>query len=1603
MRAKFNIVRTLSTAFRSREWGRGAIGIGTSCAGSKPNEIRNAQNACATPPPSTQSARQSGRAARRSDRARFPVISSAREQSRAVISEHLPRLFKNPRSARRDHFLMILARNRIEFDAVAVGLNASPPAPKVRPLASLAPLKVSLAGPLRGRVAATGIAVVIVAASLALTAAPASALSKHVFSESIAGSGTNALSEPNDVAVDESTGDLYVSDLADHRVEKFSPAGVFILMFGKEVNKTKTEEAGQPGNPHAITEAEENLCTAEQEATEHDECQPATPGRTPGAFEGNNDNFKFDNSRLYLALDNSCSLHRNALGEPEPLTESTTPRCSEFDPSAGDLYVGDPGDALVSKFDPEGHLITGWGQAGQLDGSTARDGPFSRSSLDPNASYFEGIAVDPTDGRLIVASGIEDIYEFNPDAEGSFFATAEGFLYGEEEHPDNGIVAAAEEVYQDGRANLIQLSPGQLVTDSYYQRTGVPFGLEPAIDPATRELYSAGSHYSAPCTTTSEGCAPIEEFGAGHLSDPQGDAIDSQTGTVYVADPGNHSVAVFAAVPYLPTATPAAPTEIASNAAKLSGEVDPAGAGEVKGCKVEYVPADDVQTITVSAATGGTFVLGFPIQQGTTVRSTQPLPFDARPEALERELDQALGQRLIRGAVNVSGPDGGPFRVEFIAALAGDPELPKLIANPSGLTGAGPHLTVSDEPAAHWATAATAPCSETQFPTKRQISADATGLTYGTAYDFRLQARNAEPTPDTSYAETFTTRPLKPTLGTESAGPVFAETAQIHAEIDPGGGESAYHTSYSVEYLTSAQFELNEEEGEPEFAHAQLSPSLDAGSSPAAQRLTAPLDKLQPDTTYHYRLLASNECEEGVRCEVHGEPHTFTTLPLSIGPNDPCPNAHVRQQTSAAQLLDCRAYELVSAPHTAGYDVESNLIEGQQPFAGYPEAKTPSGEPKVLYGIHDGGIPGIGEPTNRGTEPYIATRTPEGWSTEYVGLPAAGIPSAAPFGSPLLEAGPGLNTLAFGGAGLCSPCFSAGQEIGIPLHLAGKESLAQGMAGPLEESTAAKPDGYIARYFSADGTHFVFGSTSRFAEGGNEEAEEEISIYDRNLSTGATHVVSDKPGGGPLECIQGAKKCHSSEHASKNNPNGIAELGISSDGSHILLAQKVTEDADHNVYWHLYMNVGDSGETIDLTPGVIEKFAGTGFKEGVLFDGMSANGSRVFFTTADKLTAEETDPSPHIYEAEINSEGTAASLRLLPTGSEDPGTCDPVANKDGPHWNAVGSAENCGAVALGAGAGVPASGGSIYFLSPELLEAGHGTENQPNLYLDAPGSAPRFIATLEPDNPLVLHSVSAAATRHTADFQLTPTGEYAAFTSALALAGNGEETGEPPHTEVYRYDAAASKLACASCTFSGLPSEADSSLAANGLSLTADGRLFFDSAAALVASDTDERPDVYEWEPKGTGNCEEAAPSYSKATEACRALISAGTSASDSGLLSTDQNGTDVYFFTRDSLAPQDENGPVVKVYDARAGGGFPYVPPRTDCKASDECHGASSPPPPPLQVGSESSTPGIGNHEEQPKCKKGLVLKRGKCVKPHSKKHHPHHRAANRKRGGKK
>jgi hypothetical protein len=798
------------------------------------------------------------------------------------------------------------------------------------------------------------------------------------------------------------------------------------------------------------------------------------------------------------------------------------------------------------------------------------------------------------------------------------------------------------------------------------------------------------------------------------------------------------------------------------------------------------------------------------------------------------------------------------------------------------------------------------------------VSAEVDGLTNGTLYHYRLIAKNANGIQARSADLVFRAQG-SPAVSAQAASEVRTDSARFSAQVDPNGGETSYRIEYGTAPCSANPCDTVEE--------GQLSNFL------GTQTVSAPLSDLIPGENYYVRVLATNLADTDA-----GPDYTFKTFVPPPGGVDPCPNALVRKQTLASQLLDCRAYELVSARNAGGYDVASDLTPGQAPLPAYPRASD-----RLLYTLHHGVIPGIeGFPTNLGSDPYLAERGSDGWETSYVGIPATGTPSTNAFGSPLLSADQGLSAFVFGGESLCSPCFSDG-ETGIPLRTPDGD-LVQGMAGSLSP-TGFKPDGYVAKPLSADGSTLIFGSTSQFEPDGNSNGD--VSIYKRDLKAGTTAVISKTPGGANLPCLGGAGTCQA-----PGDPHGIASLDLSSDGSRAVVAQRVSTDSAGNHYFHPYMHVEGSASTIDLAPGTTT---------GVLYAGMSSDGSEVYFTSKDQLLGADTDSSADLYRADVGS--TSATLELITTFNSD--ACDPVAALGRENWNEIGatSTETCSVAAIAGGGGVASNGGAIYFLSPEQLDGAEGSLNAPNLY--RAGSSIEFVATLEAGNPLVTHAVTDALERDTADLQVTPDGSFAVFASTLSLTGFPNQG----HAQIYRYGALADSLDCVSCPPSGAAASAAATLSSYGLNLADDGRVFFTSKDALVLKDTNELKDAYEWSDGDIG------------------LISTGVGLQHSGLLSVSSDGKDAFFFTHETLVAKDANGSATKIYTAREGGGFLHNPPAPPCQASDECHGPGTAVARPPEIGTfqgsggqhtTATTPG-----QKPKCRKGQVRRRGKCVKP--------------------
>ena len=184
----------------------------------------------------------------------------------------------------------------------------------------------------------------------------------------------------------------------------------------------------------------------------------------------------------------------------------------------------------------------------------------------------------------------------------------------------------------------------------------------------------------------------------------------------------------------------------------------------------------------------------------------------------------------------------------------------------------------------------------------------------------------------------------------------------------------------------------------------------------------------------------------------------------SSGPIRLSPPKIARTHTSASRPAppSCSTAAPMSWPrprNAGGYDVESDLVAGQTPFGGYPTAigrtrGSSTGSTTVA-------IPGTGNPTNHGVDPYVATRGENGWTTSYVGIPADNPFAPRPSPPRSREADAGLDTFASRrrtSARLASPTASTG----VPVHLPDGTDRA-GHGGSLNPGPAAAPAGYVGK------------------------------------------------------------------------------------------------------------------------------------------------------------------------------------------------------------------------------------------------------------------------------------------------------------------------------------------------------------------------------------------------------------------------------------------------------------------------------------------------------------------------------------------------------------
>jgi hypothetical protein len=765
------------------------------------------------------------------------------------------------------------------------------------------------------------------------------------------------------------------------------------------------------------------------------------------------------------------------------------------------------------------------------------------------------------------------------------------------------------------------------------------------------------------------------------------------------------------------------------------------------------------------------------------------------------------------------------------------------------------------------------------------VSATLTKLKFGVTYHFRVVATNSAGT-ETGRDQHFTTVASAPVQTYATA--VGAREATINAQIDPLGRDTTYYFQYGSD---------NCQETPAACTDSPTPPGEDIGSGETAVSKSVTLKELKPDTTYYYRVLASNSLGLSEATE-----RTFTT-----------------KSEEPSQLPDGRAWEMVSPVEKHGAPIEGLTREGGVVLA--------AEDGDAITYVADGAITG-GAEGNRSPEQQqvISTRTPEGWTSQDIATPTTTPQGDDPSRPPEYEAfTPDLSQALvdpFVIGELAEPRLSpeARQQT---MYLRDTET---GQYLPLVTEANVPP-----------GT--VFGGRIHFVAATPDLSHVIIS----------SEVALTPPPSGPGLYEWSSGKLQFVGMLPDKEPDSAAELGyynfaaraVSSDGTKVVW----TNPEENSHRGHLYMTDTATGQTLQLDAAQGPPEPGNGSAQ---FQSATSDGSRVFFTDRQQLTDESTaEPGqaqtagkPDLYECEIVEKHGELACELK----------DLTVDRN----------ESEHAAVQGFLLGANNEGTSLYLVAQGLLasnENGNGEVAEPgqdNLYAlhdDGAEWTKTFIARLSSeDKPDWEAELPADAAFLTAGS--SPNGRFLAFMSAAPITGYDNVEANPEAKgaraeEVYLYDSAGASLTCVSCDPTGARPAGvfDTATSGEGLGLAVDrrlswpgrwlagnipgwtsqsltsalfqsrylsneGRLFFNSPDDLVPQAINGKEDVYEYEPAGVGTCQST-------TGGCVALISGGTSERESAFVEATPSGNDVFFLTEAQLVPQDTDT-AFDIYDAR-------------------------------------------------------------------------------------
>jgi hypothetical protein len=790
---------------------------------------------------------------------------------------------------------------------------------------------------------------------------------------------------------------------------------------------------------------------------------------------------------------------------------------------------------------------------------------------------------------------------------------------------------------------------------------------------------------------------------------------------------------------------------------------------------------------------------------------------------------------------------------------------------------------------------------------------------------------------------------LPPEISNEGALEVGLTEAELGGTINPGGLQTTYHIDFG-----------------PDSNYGSSTPEIDIGTGEVPVNAEAVLTGLDPARTYHWRLVATSEGQSAF-----GPDRTFNTFAPSPAPQTDCPNQQFRAGPGA-RLPDCRAYEQATPVDKHGSNSTTNVNLTEASANGN----------RIDFG-NAAGLPTAGGSSI--AAPYLATRTGETWSTNGI--------------LPPLPPGQSATTLG----------WDEEFESVVSSTRSGALFLADTESGTYEQVlSTTEPFFPFLGAFSKDPKHFVIEAKKVLTPGA---VANKPNVYD--VDHGSVTLVSRIPKGSATTCEDGTgSACEPAPDGAfvgpynweNNSPEGeggtqlryYTQTAISTDGS------KVFFTTAENGQLYVREN-GSTTRHISVTQAATPDPNGP---KPAAFMAATPNGNTVYFTSCENLTDNSTavaTPAASCYEREGFGEH-----EVYVQGS-DLYAYDTSSHKltDLSIDNTAGDSKGAQVVGM---LGATPDGSYVYFAANGRLTPGATAGNcekiaaagqQCNIYVFHNGAI-SFIARIgesvqDGDNwSPRFKAPRAKESRVAANGDLL----FASVQNLTGYDSTPQNSACPESakcTEYYRYAPETRALDCVSCSPAntiptGTPSlsrsipgnfteRPEGAFLSRGISAGGD-QVFFDTPDKLIAADTNNAVDAYEWEALGSDSCK-----GEEVEGGCLYLLSTGKGDRNSYIGDTSTNGQSVFIFTSEPLVPIDTDQ-ITDVYDVRVDGGLgsQYPPPPPPCSGIDErCQGLGTSPPEATTPGSSTfSGPGNDKAAPQKPCKKTKSKKsHGKEAKP--------------------